>query len=131
MPYDFFRLETAKLGLDVPALRAALSRAKLNLRADSFPEVLTTERSASSRRGAHLLVQIRVAVLDGRLPHLLQRWYPRFEPTGTQGRLIPIRIKEAVCGIRYRKEGAILHKSEVEPSSPAASNLPLPFAPFP
>jgi hypothetical protein len=33
-----------------------------------------------SRRGAHLLVQIRVAVLDGRLPHLFQRWYPRFRP---------------------------------------------------
>jgi hypothetical protein len=31
-------------------------------------------------RGAHLLVQIRVAMLDGRLPHLFQRWYPRFRP---------------------------------------------------
>ena len=31
-----------------------------------------------SRRGAHLLVQIRVAVLDGRLPQASQRWYPRF-----------------------------------------------------
>ena len=33
-----------------------------------------------SRHGAHLLVQIRVAVLDGRLPHLFQRWYPRIRP---------------------------------------------------
>jgi hypothetical protein len=31
-------------------------------------------------RGAHLLVQIRVAVLDGRLEHVFQRWYPRFRP---------------------------------------------------
>jgi hypothetical protein len=34
-----------------------------------------------SRRGAHLLVQIRVAVLSGgRLPHAFQRWYRRFRP---------------------------------------------------
>ena len=33
-----------------------------------------------SRRGAHLLVQSRVAVLDGRFPQLVQRWYPRFRP---------------------------------------------------
>ena len=32
------------------------------------------------RRGAHLLVQIRVAVLDGRLPQVFQRWYSRFRP---------------------------------------------------
>jgi hypothetical protein len=36
------------------------------------------------RHGAHLLVQIRVAVLDGHLPHLFQGWYPRFEPAGTR-----------------------------------------------
>jgi len=35
-----------------------------------------------SRRGAHLLVQIRVAVLDGCLEQVFQRWYPRFEPPG-------------------------------------------------
>ena len=39
-----------------------------------------------SRRGAHLLVQIRVAVLRRRLPHLFQGWYPRFEPAGPAGR---------------------------------------------
>ena len=33
-----------------------------------------------SRLGAHLLVQIRVAVLDGRLKQVFQRWYPRFRP---------------------------------------------------
>jgi hypothetical protein len=33
-----------------------------------------------SRRGANLLVQLRVAVLDGRLPQIFQRWYPRFRP---------------------------------------------------
>jgi hypothetical protein len=44
-----------------------------------------------SRRGAHLLVQIRVTVLDGRLPHLFQRGYPHFEPAGTRHRLTPPR----------------------------------------
>jgi len=43
------------------------------------------------RRGAHFRVQIRVAVLDGRLPHLFQRGYPRFEPAGTRQRLTPPR----------------------------------------
>jgi hypothetical protein len=33
-----------------------------------------------NRRGAHRLVQIRVAVLDGRLAQVFQRWYPRFRP---------------------------------------------------
>jgi hypothetical protein len=33
-----------------------------------------------SRRGAHLLVQIRVAVLDGCLEQAFQQWYPRFRP---------------------------------------------------
>jgi hypothetical protein len=44
-----------------------------------------------SRRGVHLLFQIRAAVLDGRLEHLFQRWYPRFEPAGTPHRLTPPR----------------------------------------
>jgi hypothetical protein len=34
-----------------------------------------------SRRGAHLLVQVRVAVLDGCLEQVFQRWYPRFRPS--------------------------------------------------
>lgn len=33
-----------------------------------------------SRYGAHRLVQIRVAMLDGRLPRVFQRWYPLFRP---------------------------------------------------
>jgi hypothetical protein len=31
-----------------------------------------------SRRGAHLPAQIRVAVLDGRLPGVFRSWYPEF-----------------------------------------------------
>ena len=34
-----------------------------------------------SRRGAHLLLQIQVAVLEGRLPEVFRNWYPRFRFT--------------------------------------------------
>jgi capsid protein len=33
-----------------------------------------------SRLGAHLLVQIRVAVLDGRLEQVFRHWYARCRP---------------------------------------------------
>ena len=49
-----------------------------------------------SRRGAHLLVQIRVAVLDGRLEQVFQQWYPRFRPLApppkTTTRFLPLSI---------------------------------------
>ena len=57
-----------------------------------------------SRRGAHLLVQIRLAVLDGRLPQAFQRWYPRFEPAGPAGSPRPRTTPRFVplsSGLRY------------------------------
>jgi hypothetical protein len=38
-----------------------------------------------NRRGAHLLLQVRLAVRDGCLSHLFQRWYPRFGPASPAG----------------------------------------------
>ena len=36
-----------------------------------------------SRRGAHLLIQVRLAVLDGGLQDAFRHWYPRFQmPVG-------------------------------------------------
>jgi hypothetical protein len=32
-----------------------------------------------SRRGAHLLIQVRLAVLEGGLQDVFRRWYPRFQ----------------------------------------------------
>ena len=33
-----------------------------------------------SRRGAHLLLQVRLAMLDECLPQAFRHWYPRFRP---------------------------------------------------
>jgi hypothetical protein len=45
-----------------------------------------------NRRGAHLLVQIRVAVLSGgRLEQVFQQWYPRFEPPGPADSPCPLK----------------------------------------
>ena len=32
-----------------------------------------------SRRGAHLLIQVRLAVLEGGLQDAFRHWYPRFQ----------------------------------------------------
>jgi hypothetical protein len=38
-----------------------------------------------SRRGAHLLIQVRLAVLEGGLQEAFRHWYPRFQmPVGRE-----------------------------------------------
>lgn len=51
-----------------------------------------------SPRGAHLLVQIRLAVLEGSLQNVFRRWYPRLQmPVGREVHdLYGLRIKRIV-----------------------------------
>jgi hypothetical protein len=54
-----------------------------------------------SRLGAHLLIQIRVAVLDGRLEQVFQRRYPRFEPPGPTGSPRPLKPPRGFFQFRF------------------------------
>jgi hypothetical protein len=59
--------------------------------------------------GAHQLLQVRCAVLDGRLPRLFGQWYPRFQMASeiNEGHsLVSQRweqtLLDAVIGFRFR-----------------------------
>ena len=47
------------------------------------------QQMAWTERGAHLLLQVRTHVLNGKLDETFRRWYPKFRP------LIPVVLKAA------------------------------------